>query len=33
MEAIRSHGLDAFALLNGDPIAALRMAVTSRKMR
>ena len=33
MEAIRSHGLDAFALLSGDPIAALRMAVTSRKMR
>ena len=33
MEAIRSHGLDAFALLSGDPIAALRMVVTSRKMR
>jgi hypothetical protein len=33
MEAIRSHGLDALALLNGDPIVALRMAVKSRKMR
>lgn len=33
MEAIRGYGLDALALLSGDPIAALRMAVTSRKMR